>query len=150
MIIIEEIPQKILDILESVFPRNIPMTKEEQDLLKMHLKEKGLVADKITKTAQRKAKQYDKMENMKKRKEVGKKMAKEAKEKEVKAVDVEKNALVKAVVDALEGVAAGGVAVDKSMVFVRGKEADFEVRVVTKKERYEDALFKEEGILADE
>ena len=46
MIIIEEIPQKILDILEAVFPRNIPMTKEEQDLLKMHLKEKGLVADK--------------------------------------------------------------------------------------------------------
>ena len=150
MIIIEEIPQKILDILEAVFPRNIPMTKEEQDLLKMHLKEKGLVADKITKTAQRKAKQYDKMENMKKRKEVGKKMAKEAKEKEVKAVDVEKSILVKAVVEALEAVAVGGVAVDKSMVFVRGKEADFEVRVVTKKERYEDALFKEEGILADE
>lgn len=150
MIIIEEIPQKILDILESVFPRNIPMTKEEQDLLKMHLKEKGLVADKITKTAQRKAKQYDKMENMKKRKEVGKKMAKETKEKEVKAVDVEKSILVKAVVEALEAVAVGGVAVDKSMVFVRGKEADFEVKVVTKKERYEDALFKEEGILADE
>lgn len=149
MIIIEEIPQKILDILEAVFPRNIPMTKEEQDLLKMHLKEKGLVADKITKAAQKKAKQYDKIENMKKRKEVGKKMAKEVKEKEVKAVDVEKSILVKAVVDALEGVAAGGVAVDKSMVFVRGKEADFEVRVVTKKERYEDSLFKEDGILAD-
>ena len=150
MITIEEIPQKILDILEAVFPRNIPMTKEEQDLLKIHLKEKGLVADKITKAAQKKAKQYDKMENMKKRKEVGKKMAKEAKEKEVKAVDVEKSILVKAVVEALEAVAVGGVAVDKSMVFVRGKEADFEVRVVTKKERFEDALFKEEGILADE
>lgn len=149
MIAIEEIPQKILDILESVFPRNIPMTQEEQDLLKIHLKEKGLVADKITKTAQRKAKQYDKMENMKKRKEVGKKMAKEVKEKEVKAVDVEKSILIKAVVDALEATAVGGVAVDKSMVFVRGNEADFEVRVVTKKERYEDSLFKEDGILAD-
>ena len=150
MIAIEEIPQKILDILETVFPRNIPMAQDEKDLLKMHLKEKGLVADKVTKATQRKARQYDKMENMKKRKEVGKKMAKEIKEKEVKAVDVEKNILVKAVVDALEGVAAGGVAVDKSMVFVRGKEADFEVRVVTKKERYEDALFKDDGILADE
>lgn len=149
MIAIEEIPQKILNILESVFPRNIPMTQEEQDLLKIHLKEKGLVADKITKTAQRKAKQYDKMENMKKRKEVGKKMAKEVKEKEVKAVDVEKSILVKAVVEALEATAVGGVAVDKSMVFVRGNEADFEVRIVTKKERYEDSLFKEDGILAD-
>ena len=150
MITIEEIPQKILDILESVFPRNIPMTQDEKDLLKMHLKEKGLVADKVTKATQRKARQYDKMENMKKRKEVGKKMAKEAKEKEVKAVDVEKSIFVKAVVEALEAVAVGGVAVDKSMVFVRGKEADFEVRVVTKKERFEDALFKEDGILADE
>ena len=43
MVAIEEIPQKILDILETVFPRNIPMAQDEKDLLKMHLKEKEVM-----------------------------------------------------------------------------------------------------------
>lgn len=127
------IPKKILEILEMALPRDVPMTQEEKDLLRLHLKEKGIVADKVTKKTQRKANAYEKQQNLIKRKEVGKIM-KENKEKEVKAVDVEKAGFVKAVVEAMENIACA-VAVDKATVFIRGQEADFEVKVVMKKDR---------------
>lgn len=133
------IPKKILEILEMALPRDAPMTQEEKDLLRLHLKEKGIVADKVTKKTQKKANAYEKQQNLIRRKEVGRIM-KENKEKEVKAVDVEKALFVKAVVEAMEKVASA-VAVDKATVFVRGREADFEVKVVMKKDKL--AVFDE-------
>ena len=105
------------------------MTAEEKNDMLRILKEKGLVADTISAKAKQQSKIYEKKERSKMAKDVNK-------EKEVKAVDVEKANLVKEVVFALEKMdGLGGVAFEKATVFVRGQEADFEIKVVQKKDR---------------